>query len=64
MPTFATRLRTLPVMILPLVTPACVYRDIDQKLWQMEQTRMQRDILENERLRLWLDYRGVTRGRR
>jgi hypothetical protein len=42
--------------------------DIDQKLFQMETLRLQRDALENDRLRLWMDHRGgvsvVSRPRR
>jgi hypothetical protein len=43
--------------LLPLA--ACVSEStLDRRLYQTEQLRMQRDTVENERLRLWLDYRG------
>lgn len=42
--------------------------DIDTRLFQMETLRLQRDMLETDRLRLWLDHRGgvsvVSRPRR
>jgi lipoprotein NlpI len=42
--------------------------DIDTRLFQLETLRLQRDALENDRLRLWLDHRGgvsvVSRPRR
>jgi uncharacterized lipoprotein YmbA len=46
--------------LLPLA--ACVSQgEMDRKLFQAEQLRLQRDMVENERLRLWLDYRGGRR---
>ena len=46
--------------LLPLA--ACVSEStLDRRLYQTEQLRMQRDALEGERLRLWLDYRGGRR---
>jgi len=55
--------RAILLVVLPLA--ACVNQDMDQKIWQAEQARVQRDMLETERLRLWLDHPGyVSRGRR
>ena len=46
--------------LLPLA--ACVsQKNLDQRLEWAEQIRLQRDMVENERLRLWLDYRGGRR---
>ena len=46
--------------LLPLA--ACVSQSrLDERLYQTEQLRMQRDMVETERLRLWLDYRGGRR---
>jgi hypothetical protein len=46
--------------LLPLA--ACVSQSsLDRRLFATEQLRMQRDALETERLRLWLDYRGGRR---
>ena len=43
-------------------------KDLDDKLFRLETLRLQRDALENDRLRLWLDHRGgvsvVSRPRR
>jgi hypothetical protein len=55
--------RAILLVVLPLA--ACVNQDVDLKIWQAEQARVQRDMLETERLRLWLDHPGyVSRGRR
>jgi len=55
--------RAILLLVLPLA--ACVNQDVDLKIWQAEQARVQRDMLETERLRLWLDHPGyVSRGRR
>lgn len=48
--------------LLPLA--ACVSQSrLDERLFQTEELRLQRDALETERLRLrlWLDYRGGRR---
>lgn len=57
-----TPLRVLLVASLPLT--ACVDQDMDQKIWRAEQARVQRDMLETERLRLWLDHPGYVSRRR
>jgi len=53
-------MKFLPVIVLLL--SACVsrettlvtqQRDTDQKLYQLESLRLQRDMLETERLKLW-----------
>jgi len=53
-------MRLLLLVLLPL--SACIsreaivvtqQRDLDQKLYQLESLRLQRDMLETERLKLW-----------
>jgi len=45
-----------------LALSACVsHQDLDLKLFQQEQLRLQRDMLEDDRLRLWLDHMGGRR---
>jgi len=40
----------------------CVsHQDLDLKLFRQEQLRLQRDMLEDDRLRLWLDHTGGRR---